>query len=48
MTWHSIFDLHTMEHRHLLASYVAVWVIQGGYLAWICRSWLYMKDRPRG
>ena len=44
MTWHSLFDLHTMEHRHLLGSYVAVWIIQGGYLAWIIRSWRSTRD----
>ena len=32
MTWQSLFDLSTMEHRHLLFAYAAVLVIQGGYL----------------
>lgn len=44
MTWAQLFDLHTMEHRHLLLSYVAVIVFQGGYLAWVLRS-LWRKRR---
>lgn len=43
MTWHSLFDLSTMEHRHLVFSYAAVWAIQGGYLGWIALNWVRTK-----
>jgi hypothetical protein len=43
MTWHSLFNLSTMEHRHLLASYIAVWLIQGSYLTWIAWQWRHTK-----
>jgi len=39
MTWHSFFDLSTMEHRHLLITYIGVWVAQLGYLGWLAWSW---------
>jgi hypothetical protein len=29
----------SMEARHLLYAYVAVWLIQGGYAAWIAWQW---------
>ena len=45
MTWHSLFNLSTMEHRHLIFSYGAVWAIQGGYLAWIAWNWFHTKAR---
>lgn len=35
MTLHQIFDLTTMEHRHLLASFAAVILLQGGYFTWV-------------
>jgi hypothetical protein len=46
MTWHSFFNLSTMEHRHLLTIYLGVWVIQGGYFSWIAWNWRKMKS-PR-
>lgn len=46
MTWHSFFSLATLEHRHLLAAYITVWVIQGGYFAWIAAQWRHTKRRP--
>jgi len=46
MTWHSLFSLSTMEHRHLLAAYIAVWSIQVGYLGWIAWQWRSLKG-PR-
>lgn len=46
MNWHSLFDLHTMEHRHLLLAYAAVWVVQGGYLARTAWGWFRLKP-PR-
>jgi hypothetical protein len=35
----------SMEARHLLYAYVAVWLIQGGYAAWIAWQWFHTK-RP--
>jgi hypothetical protein len=29
----------SMEAHHLLASYLVVWLIQGGYAAWIALQW---------
>jgi hypothetical protein len=46
MTWHTIFDFSTMEERHLLASYATVFVIQGGYVAWMIWNWRLSK-KPR-
>ena len=46
MTWHSLFNLSTMENRHLLFAYAAVLIIQGGYVAWITWNWLHTKG-PR-
>ena len=40
MTWHSFLNLSTLENRHLLAAYITVWVIQGGYFAWV--AWLFV------
>ena len=47
MTWQSLFNLSTMEHRHLLFAYAAVLVIQGGYVGWIVWNWLRIKDTRR-
>jgi threonine/homoserine/homoserine lactone efflux protein len=30
----------SMEAHHLLAAYVAVWLIQGGYAVWIAWQWM--------
>jgi hypothetical protein len=30
----------SMEAHHLLAAYVAVWLIQGGYAGWIAWQWV--------
>lgn len=46
MTWHSFFNLSTMEHRHLLAAYATVVIIQGGYFILVLRGWLRSKG-PR-
>ncbi|MEO6909868.1 MAG: hypothetical protein ABI158_02960 [Edaphobacter sp.] len=46
MTWHSLFDMSTMEHRHLVIAYALVWAVQIGYLGWITRQWLRTKG-PR-
>ena len=44
MTWHSLFDLSTMEHRHLLFAYSAVLIIQSGYVGWTAWNWFRTKD----
>jgi hypothetical protein len=47
MTWHSFFNVSTMQNRHLLASYFVVLVIQGGYAGWIAWNWFHTKrTRP--
>jgi hypothetical protein len=46
MTWHSFFDLHTMEHRHLLSAYAVALGVQLGYFGWIVRQWTRIRD-PR-
>ena len=30
----------SMAAHHLLAAYVAVWLIQGGYAGWIAWQWM--------
>jgi hypothetical protein len=47
MTWHSLFNLSTMEHRHLLSAYAVVLIIQGGYVSWIAWNWFRTKDARR-
>jgi hypothetical protein len=47
MTWNSLFDLRTMEHRHLLFAYAVVLVIQGGYAGWIAWNWFRTKGARR-
>lgn len=46
MTWHSFFNVSTMEHRHLLMAYAVVLLVQAGYFAWTALSWLRLKG-PR-
>ena len=47
MTWHTFFDTSTLEGRHLLASYALVFLLQGGYFAWMLRNWrTARKPRP--
>jgi hypothetical protein len=47
MTWHSLFNLSTMEHRHLLSAYAVVLIAQGGYAGWIAWNWFRAKDARR-
>jgi hypothetical protein len=35
----------TTEAHHLAAAYLTVWLIQGGYAAWIAWQWFHTK-RP--
>lgn len=46
MTLHQLLDLSTMEHRHLLLSYVLVAGVQIGYLVWVLRSRRNLRRRP--
>jgi len=36
-----------MAAHHLLWSYLAVWIIQGGYCVWIAVQWKRTKTDPR-
>jgi hypothetical protein len=47
MTWHSFFNLSTMQNRHLLASYAVVLIIQGSYASWIAWNWFHTKGTRR-
>jgi hypothetical protein len=39
----------TMEQKFLVFVYVGVWVVQGGYLAWVTWQWFHTpKPLPRG
>jgi hypothetical protein len=46
MTWHQIFDLSTLEERHLLAVYAVVFVVQIGFFAYVAWNWSLSKP-PR-
>ncbi len=45
MTWHSLFNMSTMEGRHLLAAYAVAFTAQGGYFGWIVWNWRLVKKR---
>jgi hypothetical protein len=47
MTWHSFFDMSTMQHRHLVFTYAGVWIVQLSYLGWILKNWLQTKSPRR-
>jgi len=41
VTWHNFFTLPFYTYSHNLAyAYATVWILQGGYLAWIARNWV--------
>ena len=40
----NFFTFHTMEQRHLVFVYVGVWLVWGGYLAWVAMQWLRTRD----
>jgi len=40
--------MNTMEGRHLVFSYAAVALIQGGYFVWIVRNWLKLGRAEDG
>jgi hypothetical protein len=44
---------NSLGARHLLYAYLSVWLIQGGYCAWIAWQWMRTKSdsgtaRPSG
>jgi len=43
MTWHSFFNMSTMQHSHLLLAYAVVLVVQGGYFGWMVLNWFRAK-----
>ena len=45
MTLHQLFDLHTIEHRHIVYAYGIVILLQGGYFLSVARQWMRLK-RP--
>jgi hypothetical protein len=38
----------SMAAHHLLFSYLSVWLIQGGYCAWIALRWMRSTRDSRG
>lgn len=46
MTLHQMFDLSTIEHRHIVYAFGAVVLMQGGYFLVVANSWMRLK-RPR-
>ena len=38
---------NTIEGRHLVFAYAAIFLIQGGYFAWMIRSWLSLAGDPK-
>lgn len=34
----------SMEAHHLLYAYLAVWLIQGGYCAWVLAQYLRLRN----
>jgi hypothetical protein len=34
----------TLEQHHLLYVYLSVWIIQGGYCAWVATQWLRARN----
>lgn len=38
----------SLEAHHLLWAYLAVWVIQGGFAAWVGWQWLRVGPRSGG
>jgi hypothetical protein len=38
---------NSLEAHHLLYAYISVWLIQGGYCAWVAWQWLHAKKGSR-
>jgi hypothetical protein len=45
MNFSWLFGNSTQAH-HLLAAYVVVWIVQGGYFSWVFWQWLRL-GKPR-
>ena len=43
MTLQQLFDLHTIEHRHIVYAFAGVMLVQGGYFLAVANSWLRLK-----
>jgi hypothetical protein len=39
MTWQSFFDLSTLDHRHILATYALILLVNTAVLARLLYSW---------
>lgn len=37
------YEFQTMGGRHLVYAYAAVFLIQGGYIAWVAKEWFKTK-----
>ncbi len=38
---------NTIEGRHLVFAYTAIFLIQGGYFLWMIRSWLSLGNQQK-
>lgn len=47
MTWHQLFDLHTIEHRHIVYAFGLVILLQGGYFLSVASSWFRLNRTGR-
>jgi hypothetical protein len=43
MTWQSFFDLSTMDHRHLLAAYSTIILVNLAVFSRLVYSWLHPR-----
>jgi hypothetical protein len=43
MTWHSLFDLSTIEHRHIVATYGAVILVNAVVFIRLLYTWTHPK-----
>ena len=43
MTWHSFFDISTIQHRHILATYGGIILINATVFARLLYSWTHPK-----
>ena len=43
MTWHSFFDLSTIQHRHILATYGGIILINAIVFARLVYTWTHPK-----
>jgi hypothetical protein len=43
MTWQSLFDLSTMDHRHILAAYATILLVNIAVFARLAYAWTHPK-----